>query len=529
MDDKGAPPIEVIGSININEANVEDFLVLPGLGEKKAIAIVKYVKEKGPITRKKQLLNVPGVGESLLETISPNLKLKGKTNIRVVSVKEVPPTKISEMMEAIERKKEELKKTEKRLRKDGHEKTKGELVSMFEDLVGEIKDNMEKISDNVIRTTSTDLEKREKYLDEREKDLSRLEVDLAEKRRTIEEISPEGMKRDSELAERERIVAAREKEIEMIISGEREDLDQLRRALATREAEITNKENELEILKENLLKKEVEIIIDEAKYQEFTRKRDELDIREVELRAKEAEINSTWDQARGKLTSRTALVEEIERKEELLSAREEGLRQMELDLKREEQMSREDIIRKEVELMVREVEVEEVGRKQTEIALLEESLGRREETLAIWEENLRMRETSVISTTPMASAPLPSFEVMPEDGDWRDGRLNEREMNLRTRAEELERFAEELDRREMEMRRRSVELALKESEMEGLEERDAELRFKIKAFQERQNIFMTQVSSLIDEAKRIRTQLEEKKIDLMAREKVLRKMIEEGA
>jgi len=531
MEDKGAMPIEVIGSININEAKFEDFLVLPGLGEKKAIAIVKYVKDNGPITRKKQLLNVPGVGESLLETISPNLKLKGKTNIRVVSVKEIPPTKISEMMEAIERKKEELKNKEKRLRRDGREKTKSELVTMFEDLVVEIKNNMDTISDNVIRTTSSDIDKKEKYLAEREKDISRIEAELAEQRRDIDvRIATGESSALADLDQRERTLEAREEEVETKLLAGRAELERMRSVFEDRDAEMRRKEIELETLKENLLKKEVEIIIDETKYEEFKRKRDELDIREVEIRAKFAEINSMQTQVAGKLTSRTALIEEIEIREELMQAREEGLRQAEQDLKKEEQMAREELIRKEVEMMVREVEVEEVARKQLEVARLEDALDRREETLAIWEDNLRTREKSLSGgTLQPALGMIPTFEEIDPEMDFREGRLNEKEMNLQTRADELERFDAELDGREADLRRRSVEIALKESDMETLEEREANLKFKIKAFKERQHVFLGQVGSLIEEAKRIRLQLEEKKVDLMAREKGLRRMMEEGS
>lgn len=54
---------------NINTADAEELMRLPGIGEVLAAAIVEYREANGPITDVRTLLEVPGIGEGKLAAI----------------------------------------------------------------------------------------------------------------------------------------------------------------------------------------------------------------------------------------------------------------------------------------------------------------------------------------------------------------------------------------------------------------------------------------------------------------------------
>jgi len=56
--------------ININSADKQALMSLPGIGESKAEAILSYRAEHGPFTNLNELLNVPGIGQAILDEIS---------------------------------------------------------------------------------------------------------------------------------------------------------------------------------------------------------------------------------------------------------------------------------------------------------------------------------------------------------------------------------------------------------------------------------------------------------------------------
>jgi len=60
----------------LNLADVESLAALPGIGRKKAQAIVGYRLENGDFSTLDELLNVPGIGPHTLGQISPYLSVK---------------------------------------------------------------------------------------------------------------------------------------------------------------------------------------------------------------------------------------------------------------------------------------------------------------------------------------------------------------------------------------------------------------------------------------------------------------------
>ncbi len=67
-----------IDIININTATVDELKKLPGIGESKATEIVNYRNEYGRFTSPEDLLNVNGIGKTLLEKIRPYITTESR-------------------------------------------------------------------------------------------------------------------------------------------------------------------------------------------------------------------------------------------------------------------------------------------------------------------------------------------------------------------------------------------------------------------------------------------------------------------
>lgn len=60
---------ESITLVNINKANAQELASLPGLGAKKALAIIEYRELNGSFSETAELVNVKGIGPKLLAKI----------------------------------------------------------------------------------------------------------------------------------------------------------------------------------------------------------------------------------------------------------------------------------------------------------------------------------------------------------------------------------------------------------------------------------------------------------------------------
>ncbi len=59
--------------VNLNTADKNELMSLPGIGEKRAGEIIKFRENKGKITSKEDLLEIQGISEKLLENIYDRL------------------------------------------------------------------------------------------------------------------------------------------------------------------------------------------------------------------------------------------------------------------------------------------------------------------------------------------------------------------------------------------------------------------------------------------------------------------------
>lgn len=64
------------GLVNINKATEEELCTLPGIGDSKAISIVKHREEHGLFQRKEDIRNVSGIGDGLYAQIEDKIYIE---------------------------------------------------------------------------------------------------------------------------------------------------------------------------------------------------------------------------------------------------------------------------------------------------------------------------------------------------------------------------------------------------------------------------------------------------------------------
>jgi competence protein ComEA len=73
--DKATPASASVSLININSADVSTLSSLPGIGEKKAQAIIDYRELNGNFSQVAELVNVKGIGEKMVERLAKQVTI----------------------------------------------------------------------------------------------------------------------------------------------------------------------------------------------------------------------------------------------------------------------------------------------------------------------------------------------------------------------------------------------------------------------------------------------------------------------
>ena len=76
-----AAAASLTGVVNVNTATSEQLVMLPGIGDSKAQAILAARDERGRFESVEELLEVKGIGERALARIRPFVALKGRTTL----------------------------------------------------------------------------------------------------------------------------------------------------------------------------------------------------------------------------------------------------------------------------------------------------------------------------------------------------------------------------------------------------------------------------------------------------------------
>lgn len=75
----------LLGVVNVNTATARELILLPGIGEIRANALIDARKRRGGFEALEDLLEVQGVGKAGLARLRPHVTLRGKTTARAAS------------------------------------------------------------------------------------------------------------------------------------------------------------------------------------------------------------------------------------------------------------------------------------------------------------------------------------------------------------------------------------------------------------------------------------------------------------
>jgi competence protein ComEA len=73
---KTAAAAHSVQKVPLNSASLQQLDAIPGLGQKKAQAVLDYIAQHGPIKNQLQLTEVKGIGDKLAAKISPYLSFE---------------------------------------------------------------------------------------------------------------------------------------------------------------------------------------------------------------------------------------------------------------------------------------------------------------------------------------------------------------------------------------------------------------------------------------------------------------------
>ena len=71
------------GIVNVNTATVDQLVLLPGIGESRANAMIQARKQRGGFKSVDELLEVKGIGEAGLAKLRPHVAVQGKTTAQL--------------------------------------------------------------------------------------------------------------------------------------------------------------------------------------------------------------------------------------------------------------------------------------------------------------------------------------------------------------------------------------------------------------------------------------------------------------
>ena len=73
------------GVVNVNTATVDQLVLLPGIGEARANALIAARKEQGGFKSVDELLEVKGIGRAGLAKLRPHVAVRGKTTAQLAT------------------------------------------------------------------------------------------------------------------------------------------------------------------------------------------------------------------------------------------------------------------------------------------------------------------------------------------------------------------------------------------------------------------------------------------------------------